>query len=178
MLLLLLTVVTLHSASIIVPTNIASSFSLVADARLLAPAAIPPLAQADQGLPPPAVPQPGIPPAPPPPPPPRVYIVYFDWDKSNPTPEGQQIIQRAASQYRAGGSVQLQVTGYTDLSRSAGYDQRLSERRADAVASALAALGIPRSDMVVTGRGMNDPRVPTAPGVREPQNNRVEIVFP
>jgi flagellar motor protein MotB len=32
--------------------------------------------------------------------------------------------------------------------------------------------------MVVTGRGMNDPRVPTAAGVREPQNRRVEIVFP
>ena len=94
------------------------------------------------------------------------------------TPEGQQIIALAAQQYKAGGSVRLQVTGYTDLSGSASYNQRLSERRANAVASALAALGVARSDMAVTGRGMNDPRVPTAPGVREPQNRRVEIVFP
>jgi hypothetical protein len=32
--------------------------------------------------------------------------------------------------------------------------------------------------MVVMGRGMNDRRVPTAPAAREPQNRRVEIVFP
>jgi opacity protein-like surface antigen len=126
----------------------------------------------------PPAPPPPLPPAPPPPPPPKVYLVFFDWDKYNITPEGQQIIQLAAQQYRAGGSVRLQVTGYTDLSGSAGYNQRLSERRANAVANALAALGVARNDMVVTGRGMNDPRVPTAPGVREPQNRRVEILFP
>jgi outer membrane protein OmpA-like peptidoglycan-associated protein len=104
--------------------------------------------------------------------------VFFDWDKYNITAEGQQILVLAANQYKSGGRVQLQVTGYTDLSGSAGYNQRLSERRANAVAAALERLGVPRSDMVVTGRGMNDPRVPTAPGVREPQNRRVEIVFP
>jgi OmpA-OmpF porin, OOP family len=126
----------------------------------------------------PPAPPPPLPPAPPPPPPPKVYLVFFDWDKYNITPEGQQIIALAAQQYKSGGSVRLQVTGYTDLSGSAGYNQRLSERRANAVANALAALGVARTDMVVTGRGMNDPRVPTAPGVREPQNRRVEIVFP
>ena len=128
------------------------------------------------GAPPPAPP----PPAPPAPPPPthQVYLVFFDWDKYNITPEGQQIIQLAANQYRSGGRVTLQVTGYTDTTGSAGYNQRLSERRANAVAAALERLGVPRSDMVVAGRGMNDLRVPTPPGVREPQNRRVEIVFP
>jgi OOP family OmpA-OmpF porin len=129
------------------------------------------------GAPPPAPPPPA-PPAPPPPPTHQVYLVFFDWDKYNITPEGQQIIQLAANQYRSGGRVTLQVTGYTDTSGSAGYNQRLSERRANAVAAALERLGVPRSDMVVAGRGMNDLRVPTPPGVREPQNRRVEIVFP
>jgi OmpA-OmpF porin, OOP family len=126
----------------------------------------------------PPAPPPPAPPAPPPPPVHQVYLVFFDWDKYNITAEGQQILVLAANQYKSGGRVQLQVTGYTDLSGSAGYNQRLSERRANAVAAALERLGVPRSDMVVTGRGMNDPRVPTAPGVREPQNRRVEIVFP
>jgi outer membrane protein OmpA-like peptidoglycan-associated protein len=107
-----------------------------------------------------------------------VFLVFFDWDKYNITPEGQQIIQLAAQQYRAGGSVRLQVTGYTDTSGSPGYNQRLSERRANAVANALAALGVSRGDMAVIGRGENDLRVPTADGVREPQNRRVEILFP
>jgi outer membrane protein OmpA-like peptidoglycan-associated protein len=74
--------------------------------------------------------------------------------------------------------VQIQVTGYADRSGSPGYNQRLSERRANAVAGALARLGVPRNEMIVSGRGENDNRVPTADGVREPQNRRVEIVFP
>jgi outer membrane protein OmpA-like peptidoglycan-associated protein len=126
---------------------------------------------------PPVVPPPP-PPAPPPPPVHQVYLVFFDWDRYNITPEGMQILEAAAAHWKAGGAVQIQVTGYTDLSGPAGYNQRLSERRANAVAVALERLGIPRSEMVVAGRGMNDPRVPTALGVREPQNRRVEIVFP
>jgi outer membrane protein OmpA-like peptidoglycan-associated protein len=129
------------------------------------------------GAPPPAAPPPA-PPAPPPPAMHQVYLVFFDWDRYNITQEGMQILEAAAAHWKAGGAVQIQVTGYTDLSGSAGYNQRLSERRANAVAVALQRLGVPRNEMVVAGRGMNDPRVPTALGVREPQNRRVEIVFP
>jgi len=132
------------------------------------------------GAPPPPPPPVVAPPAPPPPPVAtrRVFLVFFDWDKDTITPEGMQIIQQAADAYRAGRSVRLQVTGYTDRSGSPGYNQRLSERRANNVANALSRLGVSRGDMAVSGRGENDNRVPTAPGVREPQNRRVEIVFP
>src|SRR5215469_10434241 len=128
------------------------------------------------GVPP--APPPPLPPAPPPPPAPKVFLVFFDWDKYNITPEGQRIIELAAQQYKAGGSVRIQVNGYTDTTGSFGYNQRLSERRANAVAARLAALGVARSDMAVAGHSFNDLRVPTPPGVREPQNRRVEIVFP
>jgi outer membrane protein OmpA-like peptidoglycan-associated protein len=128
------------------------------------------------GAPPPVV----APPAPPAPPPAirKVFLVFFDWDKDTITPEGAQIIQQAAAAFRAGAPVTIQVTGYTDRSGSPGYNQRLSERRANNVANALARFGVPRSQMAVSGRGENDNRVPTADGVREPQNRRVEIVFP
>ncbi|MBV9198489.1 MAG: OmpA family protein [Alphaproteobacteria bacterium] len=126
----------------------------------------------------PPAPPPPAPPAPPPPPTHQVFLVFFDWDKYNITPEGQQIIVLAANQYKAGGRVQIRVDGYTDTTGSFGYNQRLSERRANAVAAALERLGVPRSDMVVAGHSFNDLRVPTPPGVREPQNRRVEITFP
>jgi OOP family OmpA-OmpF porin len=128
------------------------------------------------GAPPPVV----APPAPPPPPlvTRRVFLVFFDWDRDTITPDGMRIIQQAADAFRAGAPVQIQVTGYTDASGSAGYNQRLSERRANNVANALARFGVARQAMVVSGRGKNDQRVPTADGVREPQNRRVEIVFP
>jgi OOP family OmpA-OmpF porin len=124
----------------------------------------------------------GAPPPAPPAPPPvlarKVFLVFFDWDRDTITPEGRAIIAQAADAWRAGGNVTIQVTGYTDASGSAGYNQRLSERRANNVANALAQSGVPRQAMVVSGRGKNDQRVPTADGVREPQNRRVEIVFP
>ncbi len=121
---------------------------------------------------PPAAPVPALVPAR------QLFLVFFDWDRDTITPEGMAVIRQAADAYRAGGSVQLMVTGYTDRSGSPGYNQRLSERRAGNVATALARLGVPRNQMAVTGRGENDNRVPTAAGVREPQNRRVEIVFP
>ncbi len=131
------------------------------------------------GLPPaPPPPMPAAAPAPPPPPAPRVFIVFFDWDKDVITPQGMQIVQQAADAYKSGAPVQIQVTGYTDRSGSPGYNQRLSERRAHNVAKALEGLGVPRSQMAVSGRGENDNRVPTANGVREPQNRRVEITAP
>jgi OmpA-OmpF porin, OOP family len=126
----------------------------------------------------PPAPPPPLPPAAPPPPAQKVFLVFFDWDKYNITAEGDRIIQLAAQQYKAGGSVKLQVTGYTDTTGSYAYNQRLSERRANAVATKLVAYGVARSDMSVAGRSFNDLRVPTPPGVREPQNRRVEILFP
>jgi outer membrane protein OmpA-like peptidoglycan-associated protein len=81
-------------------------------------------------------------------------------------PSGREVIGLAAQTYKAGSPVSVQVTGFTDTSGSADYNQRLSVRRANAAQNAL----------VVTGRGQNDLRVPTPDGVREPQNRRVEIV--
>jgi opacity protein-like surface antigen len=128
------------------------------------------------GAPPPPVVAPPAPPAPPMVAR-KVFLVFFDWDRDTITPEGMAIIQQAAGAFRAGGPVTIQVTGYTDRSGSPGYNQRLSERRANNVANAMSRLGVPRQQMAVSGRGENDNRVPTADGVREPQNRRVEIVF-
>ena len=127
--------------------------------------------------PPPAV-TPVAVPAPAPPPQRQVFLVFFDWDRDVITPQGAQIIAQAANAYRSGAPVQLQVTGYTDRSGSPAYNQRLSERRANNVANELVRDGVPRNSMAVSGRGENDNRVPTAAGVREPQNRRVEIVSP
>jgi OOP family OmpA-OmpF porin len=129
-------------------------------------------------LPGPPPPAPAAMPASPPPVPPRVFIVFFDWDKDAITADGVAVIQQAADAYKSGATVQIQVTGYADRSGAAGYNQRLSERRANNVAKTLVGLGVPQDQMAVGGRGENDNRVPTADGVREPQNRRVEINLP
>src|SRR6185312_15602177 len=126
---------------------------------------------------PPPVAQPAAVPAPPPPPQRQVFLVFFDWDRDTVTPAGAQVIQQAANAYKSGANVRLQVTGYTDRSGSTNYNQRLSERRANNVAHTLERDGVPRNQMTVSGHGENDNRVPTADGVREPQNRRVEIAL-
>ncbi|HVH80703.1 MAG TPA: OmpA family protein [Stellaceae bacterium] len=103
--------------------------------------------------PPPPPPMPAAAPAPPPPAAPRIFIVFFDWDKDTITPQGMQVVRQAADAYRSGAPVQIQVTGYTDRSGTPGYNQRLSERRANNVAKAMAGLGVPREQMIVSGRG-------------------------
>jgi OOP family OmpA-OmpF porin len=123
-------------------------------------------------------------PAPPPPPPAplagppgtRVFTVYFGWNRSWVGPQGVAILQEAANVYRAGGVVTVQVTGFADTSGSAGYNQRLSERRAQHVAHILARMGVPGNVMAIAGRGENDLAIPTPDGVREPRNRRVTVV--
>ena len=50
-------------------------------------------------------------------------------------------------------------------------------RRAQAVAAELTKLGVPRAEMAIQAFGESHPLVPTADGVREPQNRRVEIIL-
>lgn len=123
-------------------------------------------------------PPPPVATAPPPPAPQPLpsYLVFFDWNSAALSPGASEVIELAANAYRAGAPVTVQVTGYTDTSGSYRYNERLSVRRARAVAATLAQDGVPPGGMVVTGRGENDLRVPTPDGVREPQNRRVEIV--
>ena len=68
------------------------------------------------------------------------------------------------------------VTGHTDRAGPAEYNMLLSLRRADAVREALATRGIAAGRISVAGRGEAEPAVPTADGVAEPANRRVEII--
>jgi outer membrane protein OmpA-like peptidoglycan-associated protein len=128
-------------------------------------------------------------PVPPPPPPPPVvappvvqcnkgpYIVFFDWDKSDITPEAATILNNAASAYANCGSAAVMLAGHADRSGSAQYNVGLSQRRADAVRSYIAARGVPDTRISTEAFGETMPRVPTADGVRELQNRRVEITY-
>ena len=84
---------------------------------------------------------------------------------------------QAAEEFKRSGQARIIATGYTDLSGSAAYNQRLSERRADTVKQELIRLGVPAAAITAVGRGESNPLVPTKDGVREPQNRRVEIVL-
>lgn len=107
----------------------------------------------------------------------RTYLVFFDFDRADLTDRARQIIAEAAQNSSRVGATRIEVAGHADRSGSPQYNQRLSQRRADAVAAELTRLGVARSAITVQAFGESRPLVPTADGVREPQNRRVEIVL-
>ncbi len=131
--------------------------------------------------PPPPPPPPPAEPAPPPPPPPVAtpgpFIVFFDWDKSDVTPEAASILDNAAAAYQQTGQASITLAGHADKSGSAQYNIGLSQRRADAAKAYLAGKGVPETAISTEAFGESRPLVETADGVREPQNRRVEINF-
>lgn len=108
---------------------------------------------------------------------PMNYTVYFDFDKSVITPAGQQVINQVLADAQAHNPSSISVTGHTDLVGPEDYNMALSLRRADAVRSALIAGGISADKITVAGRGMSEPAVPTARGVKEARNRRAEIIL-
>ncbi len=107
----------------------------------------------------------------------RSYLVFFDWDKATLTERARQIIREAAEASTRVKYTQLKVNGYTDTSGPARYNQALSMRRAKNVAAELVRDGVPRNAISIHGFGETHLLVPTGPGVREPQNRRVEIII-
>ena len=105
------------------------------------------------------------------------FIVFFDWDKSDITPEAAAILDNAAAAYAQTGRASVMLAGHADKSGSDAYNVALSQRRADAVKAYLAGKGIADGAITTQAFGESRPLVETADGVREPQNRRVEITY-
>jgi outer membrane protein OmpA-like peptidoglycan-associated protein len=107
----------------------------------------------------------------------RSFLVFFDWDKATLTERARQIIREAATTSTQVQTTRIEVNGYTDTSGTPKYNQGLSVRRADAVAAELVKDGVPKAEISIHGYGETRLLVQTGPGVREPQNRRVEIIL-
>jgi hypothetical protein len=107
----------------------------------------------------------------------RSYLVFFDWDKATLTSRAQQIVKEAADNAAKVAYTRIEVDGYTDTSGIPQYNQALSIRRAQVVAAELVKDGVDKSVIAIQGFGETKLLVPTGPGVREPQNRRVEIII-
>jgi outer membrane protein OmpA-like peptidoglycan-associated protein len=103
--------------------------------------------------------------------------VFFDWDRSDITPEAATVLDSAVTAYGSCESIPIMLAGHADRSGSATYNVGLSERRNASVRSYLTARGIPGGAISGQAFGESENRVPTADGVRELQNRRVEITY-
>ncbi|MBX2854193.1 MAG: OmpA family protein [Rhodobacteraceae bacterium] len=105
------------------------------------------------------------------------FTVYFGFDRSDLNSQARAVIDEVVDAVRAQASPLLSVVGHTDTSGSVGYNQTLSERRANTVKGALVDEGVDGGSITTSGRSENEPAVATGDGVIEPLNRRVEITI-
>jgi len=123
-------------------------------------------------------PPPPPPPAPPPPPVKKRIVlrgVNFDFDKSTIRPDAEDILSEAARILREEPEIRVSVDGHTDARGTDQYNQRLSERRADAVRDRLIRLGVGGSRLEAQGYGEERPVASNDSEEGRAQNRRVEL---
>jgi len=124
-------------------------------------------------------PPPPPPPLPPPPPPTRRKIILrgvnFDFDQATIRPDASAILDEAVEILREQPNLDVSVDGHTDAIGSEAYNQRLSERRAQAVVDYLVRHGIERSRLEPRGFGKSQPVASNATDEGRAQNRRVEL---
>lgn len=108
---------------------------------------------------------------------PLSLIVYFDYDKSNLTPEAANLVREASSRALENDIDTVVVSGNTDTSGSSAYNQALSERRARVVREALVANGVPADRIETRAFGESNLAKSTPDGTREPLNRRSEVTI-
>ena len=105
------------------------------------------------------------------------YTVLFDHDRSTIRNNEIATLHRAMREIDKINPTHLTVTGYTDSSGAADYNQTLSHEREQAVSKALLARGIQNSTLEREARGEFDQAVSTEDSVRNQSNRRVVIDF-
>ncbi len=104
-------------------------------------------------------------------------VVYFEFDSAELSPAARNLIRNRAAQASELDIVEVLVSGNTDTSGNSGYNQRLSQARAQVVREALVQNGIAASKIRIRALGESNPAKATADGVREPLNRRTEVDF-
>jgi peptidoglycan-associated lipoprotein len=102
--------------------------------------------------------------------------VFFDTDKSDPKPEGRQIIQRQAEWLKRFPNVVVTVEGHGDERGTREYNLALGERRAQNVKNQLLALGISANRVSTVTYGKERPAVVGSVESSWAQNRRAVTV--
>lgn len=101
--------------------------------------------------------------------------IYFEPQSAELTHEGRLVIDQAASQARGCRVTGVDVLGLADAAGAPDANLELSKRRADAVAQALAANGLPAADFQIGAAGQVG--AITADGRAAPLRRRADVTL-
>lgn len=99
----------------------------------------------------------------------------FEFDKADLRPEDKELLARIAGILMTSHDYTISVNGHTDDVGSAEYNQKLSERRAQAVRNYLVQAGLPPEILSVEGHGKSLPLVKGTSDAARAKNRRVEL---
>lgn len=105
------------------------------------------------------------------------FTVYFALDSALLDAKAQAVLHKVIATARAGRQTRITVVGHTDTVGTEAFNKTLSERRAEAVKSALVSMGARAEAVDTSGTGENDLAVPTPNGVPNPKNRRAVITL-
>lgn len=103
--------------------------------------------------------------------------LLFDFNKADIKPEHGQKINRLAKQLNKYDLHKLKIVGHTDDIGHPEYNQKLSEERAQSVASIFVQQGFKQNDLTVLGRGSSQPFVPNTSDENRANNRRVAVII-
>lgn len=103
--------------------------------------------------------------------------ILFAVDDATVRPDLQRDLRAMAGNLQAYPNSTVQVIGHTDSDGDAGYNQGLSQRRAQAVSNVLIGSGVSSARIQTIGRGENQPVADNLTPAGKAQNRRVEIVI-
>lgn len=106
-----------------------------------------------------------------------MYLVFFDFDKSDLGPGAQSVLDAVAQEVSGRSINVLNIVGHADTSGPKAYNRQLAMRRANTVRDSLIQRGIDASMIRVDSRGEEELLVQTADDTREPANRRAQISF-
>ena len=104
------------------------------------------------------------------------FTLYFVEGSDELTDESKRALESVFADLRQRPVADVLVVGHTDAVGTPAFNDELARKRADTVKAMLVGRGVRADDIVAIGRGKRELLVPTADGVAEPRNRRVEIV--
>jgi outer membrane protein OmpA-like peptidoglycan-associated protein len=102
--------------------------------------------------------------------------VLFDFNKYTLKPEARERLAKISGIVLAYPGLKLQIEGYTDAIGSDGYNQQLSEKRAESVRDYLVGQGINMNNVTAQGLGKADPVADNSTSAGRKLNRRVEMI--
>lgn len=108
--------------------------------------------------------------------PPEKFILYFNNATTELVPKSRAAIATILDAIKRREAINISISGHTDATGSTQLNDKLARCRAKAISGLLLKNGVDAKRMSVSSHGKGNQLVPTADGVAEPRNRRVEVI--